>query len=239
MIASENEISDYFIVEELIDENMVEEDDAYYDLPQPPEANNLKSKKENKRLKHDVKQSCNTETCFRKCNSMFSMERRMEINNGFWQLDNMGQKLFVKSMTSVDSDVKRRRSKNSTRQTLKYSLKDDKGTIKPGCLLFFCSTLGFNKGNNTFIRYVVGRSNDEVPKDDMRGRHANKSKSDETVIVQHIESFGPTISHYRRTHAPERRYLPSDVSIQKMHSMFNEAYPKKYLFVFCIQKSGW
>ncbi len=42
------------------------------------------------------------------------------------------------------------------------------------------------------------------------------------VVEDHIESFRPQISHYRREHAPNRRYLPSHLTITDMHKMFVE-----------------
>ncbi|GFS20485.1 CAI-1 autoinducer sensor kinase/phosphatase CqsS [Elysia marginata] len=40
-----------------------------------------------------------------------------------------------------------------------------------------------------------------------------------TIYVAHIETYNPTIAHYRSAHAPNRRYLPSDVTV---HSMYND-----------------
>jgi len=53
-----------------------------------------------------------------------------------------------------------------------------------------------------------------TPTSDKRGKHPaiNKFKY-ETLVMDHIESLNPTISHYRREHAPNIRYLPSDVTI--------------------------
>lgn len=38
-------------------------------------------------------------------------------------------------------------------------------------------------------------------------------------------SFKPNISHYRRSHAPNRLYLPSDLSVIKLYNDFAEKYP--------------
>ena len=40
-----------------------------------------------------------------------------------------------------------------------------------------------------------------------------------------IESFHPTCSHYRRSHAPLKRNLPPDVTVRYMHSLFLENHP--------------
>lgn len=46
------------------------------------------------------------------------------------------------------------------------------------------------------------------------------------MIKAHIESFNPTVSHYRRVHEPKRRYLPSDITITFMHPNFREKFPE-------------
>jgi len=45
------------------------------------------------------------------------------------------------------------------------------------------------------------------------------------LVNTYIELFHPTISHYRREHAPIVRYLPSDINITLMHAYFIEKYP--------------
>jgi len=48
------------------------------------------------------------------------------------------------------------------------------------------------------------------------GRHQPPTK----LILNHTESYHPCVSHNRREHAPHRRYLPSDVSVQSIHKDF-------------------
>lgn len=45
-------------------------------------------------------------------------------------------------------------------------------------------------------------------------------------VEEHIESYHPQVAHYRRIHAPNRRYLPSDVTITSMHQDFNSKDPQ-------------
>ena len=61
---------------------------------------------------------------------------------------------------------------------------------------------------------------------DLRGSHEPRHKmSAGTVkaIVTHIEYFHPAISHYRRKHAPLRRYLPPTLNVRKMYELFQES----------------
>lgn len=69
------------------------------------------------------------------------------------------------------------------------------------------------------------------PNRDKRGKHNKHNKfQHEDLLTQHIESFNPTILHYRREHAPHTRYLPSDVNTSIMFKDFNEKYPYLKLF---------
>ena len=45
-----------------------------------------------------------------------------------------------------------------------------------------------------------------------------------SAIDSHIEEFHPSVSHYKREHAPNRRHLSSDITICEMHSYFTETY---------------
>jgi hypothetical protein len=60
---------------------------------------------------------------------------------------------------------------------------------------------------------------------DKRGKHPKYNKFDRELIKQHVESFSPSISHYRQEHAPNRKNLPSDLTITKMHRDFIQKYP--------------
>lgn len=64
-----------------------------------------------------------------------------------------------------------------------------------------------------------------VERKDRRGAHKPKHAfSDEKKkdIDDHIMSFNPCVSHYRRSHAPNRLYLPAEITIRKMLESYNE-----------------
>ena len=85
----------------------------------------------------------------------------------------------------------------------------------------FLSTLGYSRKNDKIIASVF-RGNiiaGTVPIDG-RGRHPPKHKitlNDDNNITEHIMSFNPAISHYRREHDPRRLYLPPEISVKEMH----------------------
>lgn len=96
----------------------------------------------------------------------------------------------------------------------------------------FFTTLGYNK-NDRIIQNLSTGSPKSCVKAKLDGRKekipSNKIKDDETVI-NHIKSFKPNISHYRRSHALQRLYLPSDLSAQKMYEDFIQKYGNVCLY---------
>lgn len=90
------------------------------------------------------------------------------------------------------------------------------------CQHFFLATLGYKKNNNSSVSSSLKQ---EFPKPDGRGKNANKWKFDQSIVIDHIMSFHPETSHYRREHAPFRKYLPSDVTITKIQKFFLEDHP--------------
>nr|CAH7745499.1 unnamed protein product [Callosobruchus chinensis] len=59
-----------------------------------------------------------------------------------------------------------------------------------------------------------------TPKKDNRRGRSPPNKKNLDLVMQHIQSFQPRISHYRREHAPFRKYLPSDLSAQVLYNDF-------------------
>lgn len=185
-----------------------------------------KRKFEEKATKHPVKPPC-SEKCRRKCPKFIDMERQNQINQQFWKMANLGQRAFLLACFKRCAKQKKTFAGESRRgQSFKYCLNDIDGKEFIVCKTFLLSTLGFHPANDRILKSV--RDTDSTcitPKKDMRGRHPNKSKIDTNLIKEHIRSFRPVISHYRREHAPNRLYLSSDISVTLMHRCFVEKYP--------------
>lgn len=61
---------------------------------------------------------------------------------------------------------------------------------------------------------------------DKRGRHEptnQKSGDHRDKVVNHIEAYRPQVSHYKREHAPNRRYLPSELTVTLMYNQFKDS----------------
>ncbi|RXN31117.1 hypothetical protein ROHU_004822 [Labeo rohita] len=69
-------------------------------------------------------------------------------------------------------------------------------------------------------------------------RNVDEKMENRQAVVQHVSSFMCKASHYARRGAPGRIYLPSDMSVTKMHRLFQEQNHRDisyslYYNVFC------
>ncbi len=139
--------------------------------------------------------------------------------------------VFALYSSVVRFNVTRRRVKSSSpdepwrrNQSFVYSLPGDEKEKLVVCKKFYLGTLGF--ANDSMMRSAMGKSETPAeyqPVPDNRGKYDRPNFHN--VIMSHIESFRPTISHVRREHAPLARYLPSDYTIKVMHFDFIEKNP--------------
>lgn len=114
----------------------------------------------------------------------------------------------------------------SRNNSFRFYFKDDNRNIHRVCKPFFLTTLGFKKSNDWVVHSVLKSTEKDklVAEKDKRGCQPSVNKIDKKNIEDHIESYNPCVSHYRREHAPLRRYLPSDVSIKSMYQDFLQKY---------------
>ena len=61
-----------------------------------------------------------------------------------------------------------------------------------------------------------------APIDDNKGKHVAAHKIGHNIIKAHINSYHPSVSHYTRKNAPNRRYLNPDITVRMMYDDFTE-----------------
>lgn len=95
------------------------------------------------------------------------------------------------------------------------------------CKPFFLTTLGFKRNDDGIVKRCMQSAPRGAvsPGLDMRGRHLPANKINKAIITAHINLFNPTVHHYRREHAPNRLYLPSDINVNDMHNDFKTKHP--------------
>ncbi|GFO14010.1 vitamin B12-dependent ribonucleotide reductase [Plakobranchus ocellatus] len=79
---------------------------------------------------------------------------------------------------------------------------------------------------------------EELGQEKICGLHTNRphilTEVDKNVIIHHIRSFRGRISHYSRQKT-RKLYLPEDLTITKMYTLFKEKYPN----VKCSYEKYW
>ncbi|CAG5047484.1 unnamed protein product [Parnassius apollo] len=89
--------------------------------------------------------------------------------------------------------------------------------------------LGYKKSNCKAVRNIIDtyyKTQYAEPIADGRDHNPNPSQIDSTKVKEHIMSFRSVVSHYRRVHAPNRKYLPSDINIRMMYDNHCEKEPE-------------
>lgn len=81
----------------------------------------------------------------------------------------------------------------------------------------FLGTQGYDPKNDKSFFNVLHKSDME---------HTPPNKLDSDIIQDHILTYNPCVSHYRREHASLRTYLPSEINIAVMHNNFSRKYPR-------------
>lgn len=178
--------------------------------------------------KHFVKEpNCH---CQLKCDTKICFEQQKILNDRYWNMSWEQQGMFLK-LSCVISNVKRKTTSTVTgtstkmeRHTHQYFLKSIDDQMHRVCQTFFLSILGYKRGCSTILKRL-NKTTEEITVEN-RGKYERDGVDQlNDQIKMFIEQLNPTISHYRREHAPNRRYLPSDNTIKDLHELFLADHP--------------
>jgi len=165
--------------------------------------------------------------CRKQCSTRFTAEERVSINRQFWDKPNPARRQFLFD-SAFRQPVQRRTAASLKRNaSFYYYLISLSGSRVSVCKTFFLTTLGYQYNSDKVLMNVLRKTEMGAitPKPDMRGKAPATNKIDRDLLRAHVESFCPTISHYRREHAPHRRYLPSELNVTALHSDFVKKHP--------------
>ncbi|KAK5867599.1 hypothetical protein PBY51_012071 [Eleginops maclovinus] len=124
------------------------------------------------------------------------------------------------------SEAKRHRQNDENRQkernvTVKYSLLCDEHPNKvPVCKATFLSVLGISKDRASRVARYYAETAEARPERRGGARNIEGNDNRRQLIIDHIKTFTCRASHFGRRGAPGRRYLPTDLSVRKMHELF-------------------
>lgn len=181
-------------------------------------------RKKQKLLKYTVKPGCD-EKCIKKCSSVFDESERENINKTYWSLQRGEMRMFIRSNYIVAIPKRKYTSDPKRNPKRTFTLQKNDGTVRQVCKIFFLTTLGFNRNNDLILTTCLDTEKDT----DKRGKHTKKPAFNRDLLNQHVESFNPSAPHYRREHAPNRRYLPNDININFMYKDFCSKNPESKL----------
>ena len=164
-------------------------------------------------------------TCRKKCWDRIPEDRRKELFQSYWNITYMEKRSFIFHTVS-QQETKRQTSAGPSKRkkSLSYQFIDNLGQAQDVCKTFYLTTIGYHPKNDRLIQTVIGNSTPSslTPSQERRGKQTPPNTFNMAPIHEHIESFNPTISHYRREHAPMRRYLPSDITVKLLYTDFKE-----------------
>lgn len=191
------------------------------------ERNHIKFQK--KIEKHNLKPPCIS--CKKNCITLIPEILRFKINQQFWSLSKAEQRMYV--INSVERrDVKRRRGRHvdeiRKKWSFYYTITNLDGIKVYVRKLFYLATLGFSSKNDNFIQNICSTNMTDKSAIVSPLNKINKTawnKCDLEQIKAHINLFNPTVAHYRREHAPNRKYLPNEINATYMYTDCKEKNP--------------
>ena len=174
--------------------------------------------------------------CKFKCSEKISEGQRQKIFDAFWNLQS-----HDRQRDYICDHVLEKSTTGAKKKLARTFIFQVSGEIVRVCRSYFTSTLGI--GRKTVECAFMRRSMSLTPVD-KRGRRTPHNKTpdaDLDTVRKHIEAFPRVESHYTRKDS-NREYLNSDLSINKMYSLYKEEQQKKgkravkckvYRTIFC------
>jgi hypothetical protein len=197
-------------------------------------ANNLSVTEKNKiqrnKLKYPFIEEMCGNGCKRKC-KLFTKEERKNIWEKFWNLCYIQRRHFLNKCIQIEN-VKRRKviepnpnPKFFKSESRYYYLTKDNESLNV-CRNFFLKTLGF-KTDAVVTELSRAIKRKAFYEDVKENRGGKKKRLNRNIIMDHISSFNPTVSHYRRRNAPLARYLPRALTLNFMFNDFKKKNPNE------------
>ena len=181
-------------------------------------------------------------SCANKCYDKVPEDVRKEIHENFWKLGDYEKQNAYLGKLLKSIPVKRRRkssgdAKRFRRHSVGYCLINGNEEISV-CKTAFLNIFDLREKR---VRNVLEKQTSTgTQKPDMRGRRAPVNKiSDERVksVREHIALLPKVSSHYTRAKSPHRKYLTQELSIQKLHVLYQDYMSETHPDVIPVSKS--
>lgn len=159
----------------------------------------------------------------KKCNEKCPPEAQKELNAQFKLKSNFAKHEILCGRISVSKKaVERKRGGNKNRQiSVSYSVIWSSKKIEV-CKDFFCNVHGITPRQVDTLIVKLKNSSTGMVVRDRRGQHTptNKLTEEREEIRRFIHSYPRNVSHYSRRETSEKIYLPSHLTIKKMHEEY-------------------
>ncbi|CAG4955519.1 unnamed protein product [Colias eurytheme] len=176
----------------------------------------------------DVDQPC---PCVEKCHTKISPSQQKELFQKFYELGTFDlQTSYLFSLINVTPKLRQSHAINQTESstsrrsnTRVYKVANSDGVPTKVCKEFFKKIFQVSDGRIT--RLLKNKLSVSTPPQDQRGRHIPKNKtSDDQVqnVKSFIEKFPTYESHYTLHKSSARLFLPPELNITKMYSLYCE-----------------
>ncbi|XP_069354654.1 uncharacterized protein [Maniola hyperantus] len=163
-----------------------------------------------------------------KCSSL-TMTDIMNFHSSFYSSNKRSEQDALILKCCKTQKVKRRRPTKSIRLgrdfNIKYSVFRPRNDCVPVCQKAFLNILGITKYR---VEYALKHlfHTGEIARERRGGnRKINKFKEQKESIIRYIIKLKCIESHYCRSSSQERKYLSSDLSINKLYKMFRDENP--------------
>lgn len=151
------------------------------------------------------------------CRHKFSLARIHEIWESFYCMSFDARRQWVYSFVS-------RKIREGKRPLYTFHLPDEDNNRVVVCCKLFNRTIGYHDKNNMVQSMMPNTTPGALaPKLDGRGRAKDPKAINRDAVKRHILSIPGGISHYRRAHAPNVRYVPPELSYQSMYDLYKES----------------
>ncbi|XP_022204640.2 uncharacterized protein LOC111061255 [Nilaparvata lugens] len=168
-------------------------------------------------------------TCKVECSTLIDTEHRRKLFKSFYSMGNFDmQTSYICSLIKV-SPKQRTYTKNDSNKrnyTRMYYLPNQNGIEIKVCKTLFKATFAISDGRLT--RALSGKPHGSTPPIDRRGKQPCQFKTSEekiNQIKQFISKFPTYSSHYSRNKNPSRKYLPPNLNLSKLYSLYKEECP--------------
>lgn len=171
---------------------------------------------------------CNSNClCKQKCFEKIEEQSRKHSFDSFWKLSSFtSQNAYLCGLVKQEVP-KYRRPRGGTRKPKTtsnvYYIHNKSGNSIKVCKKYFIETFKISDGRIT--RALQKLRTGKPPGSDERGRHVPQNKLGVdvmNVVREHISTYPAYQSHYTRKQNPNRKYLPSELTVSQMYKGYVE-----------------